>query len=124
MLVQGVDVTSEAEADRTRALDRARLDYATRLSGVGFWYCDLPFDGLQWDERVKDHFFFDPTARVTIDDFYARIHEEDRTATREDDFIATLSHELRIPLAPIRAAAKVIASPQVAPAQLQRRSST
>jgi signal transduction histidine kinase len=197
ILVQGVDVTSQAEADRARALDRARLDYATRLSGVGFWYCDLPFDELQWDERVKDHFFFPPTARVTIDDFYARIHEEDRTATREaidasirgrtpydivyrtvhpttgaikwiralggtdyasdgtpthfdgvtvdvsaqkldqqnlaslndqlrqqdrrkDDFIATLSHELRNPLAPIRAAAKVIASPQVAPAQLQR----
>ena len=83
ILVQGVDVTSQAEADRARALDRARLDYATRLSGVGFWYCDLPFDELQWDERVKDHFFFPPTARITIDDFYARIHEEDRAATRE-----------------------------------------
>ena len=197
ILVQGVDVTSRAEADRARALDRARLDYATRLSGVGFWYCNLPFDELQWDERVKDHFFFPPTTRVTIDDFYARVHPEDRTATRQaidasirdrtpydivyrtvhpgsgavkwiralggtdyasdgtpthfdgvtvdvsaqkldqqklaslnhqlrqqdrrkDDFIATLSHELRNPLAPIRAAAKVIASPQVAPAQLQR----
>ena len=31
-----------------------------------------------------------------------------------------MSHELRNPLAPIRAAARVIASPQVAPAQLQR----
>jgi signal transduction histidine kinase/ActR/RegA family two-component response regulator len=82
ILVQGVDVTARAEADRARALDRARLDYATRLSGVGFWYCDLPFDELQWDERVKDHFFFPPTARITIDDFYARIHEEDRAPTR------------------------------------------
>ena len=58
ILVQGVDVTSRAMADRALALDRARLDYATRLSGIGFWYCDLPFDELQWDERVKDHFFF------------------------------------------------------------------
>jgi signal transduction histidine kinase/ActR/RegA family two-component response regulator len=82
VLVQGVDVTSRAVSDRALALDRARLDYATRLSGVGFWYCDLPFDELQWDERVKDHFFFAPSARITIDDFYARIHEEDRTATR------------------------------------------
>jgi signal transduction histidine kinase len=83
ILVQGVDVTARAAADRALSLNRARLDYATRLSGVGFWYCDLPFDELQWDERVKDHFFYGPTARITIDDFYARIHEEDRIPTRD-----------------------------------------
>ena len=197
ILVQGADVTARTAANRELALDRARLDYATRLSGVGFWYCDLPFDELQWDERVKEHFFFASTARITIGDFYARIHEEDRTATRvaidasirnqtpydivyrtvhpssgdikwiralggtdyasdgtpthfdgvtvdvsaqkldqqqlsrlnhqlreqdrlKDEFIATLSHELRNPLAPIRTAAKIIASPQLAPTQLQR----
>ena len=183
ILVQGVDVTARTLSDRALALNRARLDYATRLSGVGFWYCDLPFDCLEWDERVKDHFFFPPTARVTIDDFYSRIHEEDRAPTRQaieesirdrtpydivyrtvnpaggdvkwiralggtdyapdgtpkhfdgvtvdvtaqkienqrkDEFIATLSHELRNPLAPIRAAAKVIASPHAAAAQLRQ----
>jgi PAS domain S-box-containing protein len=77
------DVTSRAAAERALALNRARLNYATRLSGVGFWYCDLPFDELEWDERVKEHFFFAPTARITIDDFYARIHEADRTPTRD-----------------------------------------
>jgi signal transduction histidine kinase/CheY-like chemotaxis protein len=197
ILVQGVDVTARAVADRARALDRARLDYATRLSGVGFWYCDLPFDELEWDERVKDHFFFEPAARITIDDFYSRIHEDDRISTRDamdisirnrtpydiiyrtvhpatgaikwiralggtdyasdgtpthfdgvtvdvssqkldqqrlsmlnhqlreadrrkDEFLATLAHELRNPLAPIRTAAKIIASPQLAPGQLER----
>ncbi len=82
ILVQGVDVTARAEADRAHALSRARLDYATRLSGIGFWYCDLPFDELDWDARVKDHFFFAPSARVTIDDFYARIHDDDRDRVR------------------------------------------
>ena len=197
ILVQGVDVTGRALADRALALDRARLDYATRLSGIGFWYCDLPFAELEWDERVKEHFFFAPTDRITIDDFYQRIHEKDRTPTRDaidasirnrtpydivyrtvqpttgalkwiralggtdyasdgtpthfdgvtvdvsaqkldqqrlstlneqlreqdrrkDEFLATLSHELRNPLAPIRTAAKIIASPQLLPAQLQR----
>ena len=197
ILVQGADVTLRTAADRTLAVNRARLDYATRLSGVGFWYCDLPFDYLEWDEQVKTHFFFAATDRITIDDFYARIHEDDRSATREaidasirsknpydivyrtvhpttgevkwiralggtdyaedgtpryfdgvtvdvsaqkldqerlahlnlqlreqdrrkDEFIATLSHELRNPLAPIRVAAKLIASPQLAPAKLQR----
>ena len=195
ILVQGVDVTARAMSDRQLAMNRARLDYAVRLSGVGFWYCDLPFDYLDWDERVKEHFFFAPTDRITIDDFHARIHEEDRAPTRDameasirnkspydivyrtvhpangevkwiralggtayaadgtpmhfdgvtvdvsaqkldqqrlaqlnhqlreqdrrkDEFIATLSHELRNPLAPIRAAAKVIASPKAAAAQV------
>ena len=77
------DVTERAQAERALASTRARLDYATRLSGVGFWYCDLPFDELQWDDRVKEHFFFEPTAGITIDDFYARIHEEDRAVTRD-----------------------------------------
>jgi signal transduction histidine kinase/ActR/RegA family two-component response regulator len=197
ILVQGVDVTARTTADQALAFNRSRLDYATRLSGVGFWYCDLPFDELEWDERVKEHFFFAPSARITIDDFYARIHEEDRAVTRDaidasirdrtpydivyrtvhpatgpvkwiralggadyasdgtptrfdgvtvdvsaqkldqqrlsslneklreqdrrkDEFIATLSHELRNPLAPIRAAAKLIASPRLDPPQLRR----
>ncbi len=197
ILVQGADVTSRAIADQALALNRARLDYATRLSGIGFWYCDLPFDQLEWDARVKEHFFFAPDDRITIDDFYARIHEDDRLATRDaiersirdrvaydivyrtvhpstgetkwiralggtdyaadgspthfdgvtvdvstqtrdqqdlarlnhrlrdqdrrkDEFIAMLSHELRNPLAPIRAAAKVIASPNVDPSHLRQ----
>ncbi len=197
ILVQGVDVTARAQSERALSLNRARLDYATRLSGVGYWYCDLPFEFLEWDVRVKEHFFFPKDARITIDDFYARIHPEDREPTRaaiaesiahhtpydivyrtvhpgtgqvkwiralggtvyaadgtpthfdgvtvdvsaqktdqqhlaelnrqlreqdqrKNEFIATLSHELRNPLAPIRAAAKIIASPQAAPAQLRQ----
>lgn len=197
ILVQGVDVTERALTERALRLDRARLDYATRLSGIGFWYCDLPFDTLEWDARVKAHFFFPPDARITIDDFYARIHVDDRDATRraieasildrtpydvvyrtvepdsgevnwiralggtdyatdgtplrfdgvtvdvsaqkrdqqrlarlnqqlrdqdrrKDAFIATLSHELRNPLAPLRAAARVIAAADVTPEQLRR----
>ncbi len=70
------------ELDRAMAVNSARLEYASRLSHVGFWYCDLPFDVLEWDEQVKEHFFLEPTARVTIDDFYARIHPQDREPTR------------------------------------------
>jgi len=197
ILVQGADVTARTVADQTLALNRARLDYATRLSGIGFWYCDLPFDELVWDARVKEHFFFEPSDRITIDAFYARIHADDRLATRDaieksirdrtpydivyrtvhpatgqlkwiralggtdyapdgtpthfdgvtvdvsaqtraqqdlarlnhrlrdqdrrkDEFIAMLSHELRNPLAPIRAAARVVASPNVDLSQLRQ----
>ena len=165
------DVTQRVQADRALADHRARLDYAVRLSGVGFWYCDLPFDELIWDERVKRHFFLPPDARVTIDTFYDRIHADDREMTRKaietsierkaaydvvyrtvdetsgaikfvralggttysddgrpvrfdgvtldvtelreqdrrkDEFLATLAHELRNPLAPIRTGLEVL----------------
>jgi PAS domain S-box-containing protein len=77
------DVTARVETERAVARDRARLEYAVRLSGIGFWYCDLPFEQLVWDERVKAHFFLPPDARVTMDTFYERIHPDDRAATRE-----------------------------------------
>jgi PAS domain S-box-containing protein len=46
----------------------------------------------------------------------AALRDADR---RKDEFLATLSHELRNPLAPIRTAAQILASPQLAPHQLQ-----
>jgi PAS domain S-box-containing protein len=74
---------SEREAsERAHSLTRTRLEFASRLSRVGFWYCDLPFDVLEWDDQVKEHFFFEPSARITIADFYERIHPEDRERTR------------------------------------------
>jgi PAS domain S-box-containing protein len=62
---------------------RERLELMARASGIGFWFCDLPFDKLVWDERVKEHFWYPPEARITIEMFYARLHPEDRERTRE-----------------------------------------
>ena len=84
ILVQGVDVTA-----------RAMTDQGPRVEPGATGLCDPPFRRrllvlrpavsieLEWDDRVKEHFFFEPTERITIDDFYARIHEDDRLATRE-----------------------------------------
>jgi PAS domain S-box-containing protein len=77
------DVTGRVEANRALAESRARLDHAVRVSGIGFWYCDLPFDELIWDERVKEHFWFPPNERITIEMFYARLHPDDRERTRQ-----------------------------------------
>ncbi|MDG3007162.1 PAS domain S-box protein [Paludisphaera mucosa] len=76
------DVSERVLAARALAESRARLDYTVRLSGVGFWYCDLPFEVLTWDVRVKEHFHLPPDATVTIETFYERIHPEDREPTR------------------------------------------
>ncbi len=77
------DITQRAAAEQALADSRARVDYAVRLSGVGFWYCDLPFDELIWDTRTREHFWLPPDGPVTIDTFYARIHPEDRERTRQ-----------------------------------------
>jgi signal transduction histidine kinase len=76
------DVTARKLQERALADSRARLDYAVRASGVGFWSCGLPFAELDWDERVKAHFWLPPDARVTIDAFYERLHPDDREPAR------------------------------------------
>lgn len=68
-------------ADQLRESEE-RSAFVRRSSGIGFWYCDLPFDVLRWDELVKAHFHLPSDAHVTIDTFYQRIHPEDREPTR------------------------------------------
>lgn len=77
-----VDITDRKQSDeRYRELDE-RATFVRKASGVGFWYCDLPFDVLEWDDLVKAHFHLAPGASVTIGTFYERIHPDDREPTR------------------------------------------
>ena len=71
-----------------------RAEFVAEASDVGFWFCDLPFDKLSWDKRVKNHFWLSPDADVTIHTFYERLHPEDRERTRcaIERSIATNSH--------------------------------
>ncbi|MBV8899121.1 MAG: response regulator [Verrucomicrobia bacterium] len=50
---------------------------------VGLWNSQLPFGQLEWDRRVKEHFWIPPEAEVSIDMFYERLHPEDRERTRQ-----------------------------------------
>ena len=77
-----MDVTARKEAEQELHRTQERFNLVVDSVDLGFWYCDLPFDELRWDERVKDHFWLPPDARVTMDDFYRRLHPEDRERTR------------------------------------------
>ncbi len=66
--------------DRRVAEDR--LDFAVRSGDVGLWYCDLPFDTLEWDAQVKAHFGLPADAVVTIEAFFGGLHPDDREPTQ------------------------------------------
>ncbi len=76
------DISAAKAARRELVESHARLDYAARLSGLGFWHCELPFGELIWDDRVREHFWIAPGERVTIETYYDRIHPDDRESTR------------------------------------------
>jgi signal transduction histidine kinase/DNA-binding response OmpR family regulator len=88
MAVERALAEARERAERRKAEEalraaEERFAFVRRSSGVGFWYCDLPLDVLEWDERVKLHFHLPPDARVTIQTFYERLHPDDREPTRQ-----------------------------------------
>ncbi len=71
------------EAEAALLESRKQLELVVKGAQVGMWDCPLPFDRLIWDETVKAHFHLPPDAEVTIDDFYARLHDSDRERVRQ-----------------------------------------
>lgn len=76
------DVTPRKLAEEALTQARERFDIVRDGAQVGFWFCDLPFDKLVWDNRVKEHFWLSADAKVTIETFYERLHPDDRESTR------------------------------------------
>lgn len=77
------DITARKRAEDVLRENRMRDDFIKEAARIGFWFCDLPFDVLNWDAIVKDHFWLPPDAHVTIDTFYQRLHPDDRDRTRQ-----------------------------------------
>ena len=78
-LYQSDEQRQLAEALR---LSRERFDLVHQSIELGQWYCDLPFDKLDWNDTCKRHFGLPPDAEVTIDLFYELLHPNDRERTR------------------------------------------
>lgn len=74
------------ERQRTRAIltmNEERLRLATEAAEVGFWDVDIVNDVLIWPPIVKSMFGISPDVPVSMADFYAGIHPDDRAATGE-----------------------------------------
>jgi PAS domain S-box-containing protein len=77
------DITERKRSEEILHQHRKRFDLVAEAAQVGFWFCDLPFDKLIWDSRVKEHFWLAADAEVTIGTFYERLHPDDRERTRQ-----------------------------------------
>lgn len=88
IFVEGVDVTDRTLA--SHALSAAQvglrskeeqLRLATDAAEVGLWDVDLITNTLFWPSRVKAMFGISPDVPVSMSDFYAGLHPDDRSAT-------------------------------------------
>ncbi|KAA6462103.1 PAS domain S-box protein [Acidobacteria bacterium AB60] len=77
------DITDKKRIEAQLAEQEERFAFATQVAGIGYWFCNLPFDRLVWDKTVKEHFWLEPEDEVTLERFLSLIHAEDREATRQ-----------------------------------------
>jgi PAS domain S-box-containing protein len=78
------DISDRKQAEEVIRVGRQRMDLVLEGGDVGLWSCALPFGRLEWDARVKRHFWLEPEAEITIDTFFERLHRDDRERVRSE----------------------------------------
>lgn len=91
---EGFDVTEVHEAAKALRHREEQLRLATEAAEVGLWDVDVLNDRLFWPPRVKAMFGISPEAAVSMADFYAGLHPEDRDAV-SSAFAAAVDPERR-----------------------------
>lgn len=77
------DVTDRKQSEADLAEGEERLRLATEAAEIGFWDVDAVNDVLIWPPRVKAMFGISADAPVSMADFYAGLHPDDRERTGE-----------------------------------------
>ncbi|MGO4555863.1 PAS domain-containing protein, partial [Stenotrophomonas sp. 2YAF22] len=76
-----LDLSGRKAAEAALADSEERLRLATEAGEQGFWDVDMVQDVLIWPARTKAMFGISAGAPVTMDDFRAGLHPDDRAAT-------------------------------------------
>ena len=58
-----LDITGRKQSEEMLSQHRERFNLVAQAAQVGFWFCDLPFDKLIWDNLVKEHFWLPRTRK-------------------------------------------------------------
>ncbi|HET6511901.1 MAG TPA: ATP-binding protein [Candidatus Kapabacteria bacterium] len=77
------DITAQRRAEEALLMLHERTELVVSSTDLGLWYCDLPFDNLEWNDQVKRHFGLPLETNVTVDLFFDLLHPDDREMTRE-----------------------------------------
>jgi PAS domain S-box-containing protein len=77
------ETTGRVLGERALAEHEEQLRLATEAAEVGFWDLDVVTDTLFWPPRVKRMFGISPEIPISMDDFYAGLHPEDRERVSE-----------------------------------------
>ncbi|MGE7415600.1 PAS domain-containing protein [Methylobacterium tarhaniae] len=76
-----LDDTARRQAEDRLRESEARLRLATEAAEIGLWDVDVVAGTLYWPARVKAMFGISPEVPVSMADYYAGLHPEDREAT-------------------------------------------
>jgi PAS domain S-box-containing protein len=79
---------AQARAEELRIAEE-RLRLAVDAANVGLWNHDLDSDQLFWDPHIRQQFGLAADTRVTVADFYAMVHPDDRQGI-EDAFVRAI----------------------------------
>ncbi|HEY5328537.1 MAG TPA: PAS domain-containing protein [Acidobacteriaceae bacterium] len=80
-ICENIDSRKRAEEASTRA--RETLELATRAADLGVWDVNLLSGEMMWTPRCREIFGVSMDAPLTMDDFYAGLHSEDRERVAE-----------------------------------------
>jgi PAS domain S-box-containing protein len=78
-----IDIEERREAEDRLALSEEQLRLATESAEIGLWDVDVVTDTLFWPPRVKAMFGISPDVPVSMADFFAGLHPDDRAHTAE-----------------------------------------
>ncbi|MET0268151.1 MAG: ATP-binding protein [Duganella sp.] len=67
-----------------RRLLQDRFANVTRASGIGVWYADAPLSTLQANAQLRSQFALPADGPVQVDEFYLRLHGEDRSRVQQE----------------------------------------
>lgn len=72
------NIDARRRAERASAQMTETLQLATRAADLGVWDVDVASGEVNWSPRVREIFGVPLDCRLTMDDFYAGLHPDDR----------------------------------------------